>query len=140
MIVRGEAVGRVQGTARLSLSHRNPTVSSLSERWHSSLPEANAGFRNVRWEETVEVAVTTLDALIATYGVPRFCKIDVEGFEAEVLAGLTQPVPALSVEFVAGALDVAASCVRRIEAPRELSIQRDPRRDPAFRARPVDDA
>jgi hypothetical protein len=70
----------------------------------------------VRWQETDEVPVTTLDALIAAYGVPRFCKIDVEGFEAEVLAGLSRPVAALSVEFVAGAVQVAVACVRRLGA------------------------
>ena len=39
-----------------------------------------------------------------------------EGYEAEVLAGLSHRIPALSVEFVAGALDVAEACVRRLEA------------------------
>ena len=32
--------------------------------------------------QAVEVGVTTLDRLIEEYGVPSFCKIDVEGFEA----------------------------------------------------------
>jgi hypothetical protein len=48
---------------------------------------------------TQRVDVTTLDSLIAEYGVPGFCKIDVEGFESAVLQGLTSPIPALSFEF-----------------------------------------
>ena len=114
--VRAEAVGRAVGTARLVLSHRTPTVSSLAEDWPSTMPERNRGFRGVRWDDSVEVPVTTLDALIEHHGLPRFCKIDVEGYEAEVLAGLSHRIPALSVEFVAGALDIAQACVRRLEA------------------------
>ena len=114
--IRAEAVGRAVGTARLALSHGTPTMSSLSEDWPNTLPERNPGFRGVRWDDSVEVAVTTLDALIEQYGLPRFCKIDVEGYEAEVLAGLSHRIPALSVEFVVGALDVAEACVRRLEA------------------------
>jgi hypothetical protein len=64
----------------------------------------------------LEVPVTTLDALIEHHGLPRFCKIDVEGYEAEVLAGLSHRIPALSVEFLGGALDIAEACVRRLEA------------------------
>ena len=112
--VRAEAVGRSVGTAQLALSRRTPTVSTLAEGWRRKIPAANPTFRRVRWEERVEVPVTTLDTLIETYGLPRFCKIDVEGFEAEVLAGLTHPVPALSVEFVSGDLEVAVACVQRL--------------------------
>ena len=114
--IRAEALGREVGTARLALSRRTPTVSSLAEDWPNVLPERNPSFRGVRWDDSVEVQVTTLDALIEEYGLPRFCKIDVEGYEAKVLAGLSQPIPALSVEFVAGALDIAEACVRRLEA------------------------
>ena len=46
----------------------------------------------VRWDSSI-VPATTLDELIAAYGIPAFVKIDVEGMEHEVLAGLSQPVP-----------------------------------------------
>ncbi len=115
IIVRAEAVGRVVGTGLLAISTRTPTVSTLAEAWRKKLSETNPGFRRVRWDDAAEVPVITLDALIENYGLPRFCKIDVEGYEADVLAGLTHPIPGLSVEFVSGGLEVAASCISRLD-------------------------
>jgi hypothetical protein len=40
-----------------------------------------------------------LQQLIDKYGEPYFCKIDVEGFELEVLKGLTQSLPIISFEY-----------------------------------------
>jgi FkbM family methyltransferase len=113
--IRPEAVGRTPGAAQLAVSEATPTLSTLSNEWKDRIPLDNATFQHVRWERSIEVAVTTLDLLIARHGEPRFCKIDVEGHEAEVLAGLTRPLEALSVEFVAGSLDVALACVDRLE-------------------------
>ncbi len=110
-----QAVGAESGKGELQVSRATPTVSSMNARWTRDIGTRNPGFAGVRWEGRVEVRVTTLDRMIETHGRPRFCKIDVEGHEADVLAGLSQPLEAVSVEFVAGALDVAQACVDRLE-------------------------
>ena len=113
--VREVAVGAEARRASMAVSRGNPTLSTLAHGWRRTIPEANPGFRSARWEDEVEVPVTTLDGLVDEFGTPAFCKIDVEGFEAQVLAGLTRPLPCLSVEFVAGALEEARRCVDRLE-------------------------
>lgn len=121
--VRTEAVGRATGSGHLAVSRKTPTVSSLSESWRDRVSRLNPGFRGVRWPGSVEVAVITLDELIDVYGPPNFCKIDVEGLEAEVLEGLSHTIPAVSFEFVAGHLSTAAACVKRLSTlgPYELN-------------------
>ncbi|WP_043530053.1 FkbM family methyltransferase [Litchfieldella xinjiangensis] len=110
------AAGAEPGHAELAVSRATPTVSTLATHWRQYIGERNEGFRHVTWDERIRVRLITLDELIARYGSPAFCKIDVEGFEAEVLAGLSQPLPALSVEFVSGSLEVSQACVDRLAA------------------------
>jgi FkbM family methyltransferase len=108
------AAGARAGRARLAASSAFPTVSSLSPDWITSV-SAERSFASVRWDRTVEVEVCTLDDLVAVHGMPAFCKIDVEGFEVEVLAGLTHPLRALSFEYLPPAHDAALAALGLVE-------------------------
>lgn len=108
------AVGREAGCAALHINPRNPTVSTLSTGLIAAAP-GSAAWRGQRWSRRLRVPVTTLDQLIERYGMPAFVKIDVEGLESEVLAGLGRPVAALSFEFTTIQRQVALDAIRRCQ-------------------------
>jgi FkbM family methyltransferase len=93
-----KAIGRAPGTARMHVS-RSRELSSLRADWFD------------RWESSIEVEMSTLDRLIDEYGMPVFCKIDVEGLEFEVLNGLSRPPKALSLEYHVSHLDETNQCL-----------------------------
>jgi FkbM family methyltransferase len=109
-----QALGPAPGRQELLICAREPTVSTLSRGWASSIKQVRQNFARVEWERSVVVPVTTLDALIAEYGEPAFCKIDVEGYDLEVLRGLSRPVRALSFEYVPPGLDQVLACLNRL--------------------------
>ncbi len=109
------ACGPKAGHLTLHINSANPTVTTASTDFVKAADGAG-GWEGQKWDRAIEVPVTTLDALIAAYGQPAFVKIDVEGFEGDVLAGLSQPLPVLSFEFTTIQRDVAYACIDRLSA------------------------
>jgi FkbM family methyltransferase len=106
------AIGHSAGMLKFRLNVDNPTVSTASEAFRAAADGA-PGWEGQAWIRTIQVPVTTLDMLVARHGAAAFIKIDVEGSEAEALAGLTCPSPTLSFEFTTIQRGVAAACIER---------------------------
>ena len=106
------AVGRTVGEAVMHTSQAH-IISSLSTAWLSNVQQTGR-FGPHRWDREETVRVVTMDSLISEYGRPAFCKIDVEGFEAEVLAGLSTELPALSFECTPEFGSNTAACIARL--------------------------
>jgi FkbM family methyltransferase len=109
------AAGAEAGRADLKVSVATPTVSTMSSGWISHVKQ-DQSFSRVEWDDHVDVEVTTLDRLIAEHGEPAFCKIDVEGFEAEVLKGLSTPLRALSFEYLPMAHEATFQALDLVDA------------------------
>jgi FkbM family methyltransferase len=109
------ACGPKTGSLTLHINSANPTVTTASTDFVKAADGAG-GWEGQTWDRKIDVPVTTLDALISAYGRPDFVKIDVEGFEGDVLAGLSQALPMLSFEFTTIQRDVAFACIRRLTA------------------------
>lgn len=97
------ALGSAPGFATLFARERHGQ-SGLQEQWGG------------RVDATYDVPVLTLDMAIKYFGRPWYCKIDVEGWELEVLKGLSEPLPLLSFEFALLDGDIAKTlgCLERL--------------------------
>lgn len=105
------AVGASLGEITLCISSRHPTVTTASRRFINEV-KGSRSFRAVVWDREIRVPVTTLDALIEHYGKPAFCKIDVEGAEAEILKGLSQPLALVAFEYIPAMPSVAVEAIQ----------------------------
>jgi FkbM family methyltransferase len=104
-----QAVGSEPGAATLHVGESH-VLSTLNPEWIAAM-KASKRFGDTAWAGEIEVPLTTIDALVETYGSPAFAKIDVEGYELEVLRGASSPLQSLSLEFAPEFLDRMVSCI-----------------------------
>lgn len=89
------------------------TISTFSQDWVKFGRFNELGYK---WDGKVQVPVTTLDKMIEKYGIPVFCKIDVENYEYEVIRGLTYKIPCISFEFAAESFNNTKKCIDHLVA------------------------
>lgn len=112
VIIEPVAVAAASGAVELFINLDNPTLTTASSAFIAAAARA-PGWRGETWGHRLCVPAVTLDQLIERYGEPRFLKLDVEGFEAAALSGLSRPPQALSFEFTVLQRSVAFACLAR---------------------------
>lgn len=115
----GAQIGK--GTLHLANYHEVSTLSTLFIEQYSHQEK-----HPISWDKTMQVPLSTLDHLIQEYGLPTFCKIDVEGYETEVLKGLSQAIPYLSFEYNNRLKNKALDCLQILSKFPNLSYNFSP--------------
>jgi FkbM family methyltransferase len=110
------AVGSSNGHLDLYV-HGTDATGSARPEWHQQV------YGNNQKTRALKVPVTTIDSLIDRYGRPDFVKIDVEGFEIDVLNGMSSAVPLLSFEYHSNELSRARTCLELLRKLAPLSVR-----------------
>jgi FkbM family methyltransferase len=105
------ACGAANGRATMRACDLD-VLSSLSDEWITAV--SNSGRFRSAWIQQEPCTLITVDELMRTHGSPAFIKIDVEGYELQVLKGLSRVVPCLSFEFTPECCEAAVECAERL--------------------------
>ena len=85
------------------ISHKATGVSTAStefmENSRFTKGSKHLGENSIEWAAPIKVESITIDSMIERYGVPDLLKIDVEGYELNVLKGLTQKINDICFEW-----------------------------------------
>jgi FkbM family methyltransferase len=110
-MIHQAAVGGKMNMIPMPEDRITPVIAALpyadeQQYWQHVMTSSNS--------KTVDIQIVTLDELIRLYGLPAFCKVNIEGFSAEVLRGLSQPIPAIAIDFASYNLERIAEVIRQL--------------------------
>lgn len=109
-IIDHSAIGTTNTTEELMVSNESQ-ISTFSK----TFIEAYSYQKEFNWNAREVVKMQTMDSLIEQHGIPHFCKIDVEGYEIEVLRGLSHKIPLISFEFNYPLKHLTIECIEVLE-------------------------
>jgi len=102
VVIVGKALSDKSTIETMWIDGPGSAVNTLSRKWADTLKSHKDKFEHehfgLDFAHRKEVETTTLEELILAQGLPFFVKIDVEGYERSVIAGLKHRVPYLSFE------------------------------------------
>ncbi len=117
-----KALGEITGTRKMMISNVE-TLSTFSKEWIAGVRRSERfPPKHYEWKDEKEVEMTTLDELIKKYGMPSFIKIDVEGYESEVIGGLSKPVNTISIEFTPERINQTFHCINYLSILGEIEL------------------
>jgi FkbM family methyltransferase len=97
VIIYNLALGSSVCESDFYLVENNEAYNSLNKKHIESIT-ASRGIATIENVMHKKVKVEVVEKFIEKYGVPKYIKIDVEGFEYEVIKGMKTPVPLISFE------------------------------------------
>jgi len=104
------AIGPRRGTAELHVCSASPTLCTLSRHFRQSSRFARHQYV---WDRTIRVQQVNISQLLGS-GLWDFVKVDVEGYEYEILSGLRRNVGCLCFEYHEEFLDRAELCLAKL--------------------------
>jgi len=108
-----KAVGAKNEVKQMYISN-NSAISSFSEDWIESVKQDR--YKDQEWNKGIMIEQITLDSIIDKFGNPAFIKIDVEGYESEVIKGLNKETKLISFEYtVPEQIAKAIECIKHIK-------------------------
>ncbi|MBI3887638.1 FkbM family methyltransferase [Candidatus Microgenomates bacterium] len=103
-------IGETKGIKDFYISSFNSPNSTFSTEF-----KKNSRYSYRTWDKVIKVHMITFQDLLKQYGTPDFCKIDVEGYEWEVLSTLKKPLPCISFEFLAEMNDKTFTIINHLD-------------------------